>query len=200
MDFNLNKIICSLGRFGGSMNKKLIGKSVYLSPIEVTEAIKYAKWMNDEQVSAKLITRFTFCYNIDAEIEAIKEIQKKDQAFSIYLLQNDIIIGGCSLNHIDYIHRNCEYGICIGETEHWGKGYGSEVTALLMRYAFNYLNINYIGLSVMADNTRAIKCYEKSGFRILGKRKSYLFIDGNYTDLLLMECTIADYHKYYKDK
>ncbi|HQF63989.1 MAG TPA: GNAT family protein [Anaerolineaceae bacterium] len=175
------------------MNKKLLSKNVYLSPIEISEAEKYTKWLNDEKVATNLVTHFTKNYNIDKEVEAIKLLQSTEQYFSIYFVEGNVHIGGGSLNHVDSINRNCELGIFIGESDYWGKGYGTEAVGLLLFYAFMHLNLNYVGLGVKCENARAIKCYEKNGFRILGRRKNYLLSNNRFTDLILMECTLDDY-------
>ena len=71
--------------------------------------------------------------------------------------------------NVNHIFRKAELGIFVGEKEYWGKGYGTEATELLLDFAFNILNLNSIMLIVNSFNERAIKSYEKCGFKLIGK-------------------------------
>jgi RimJ/RimL family protein N-acetyltransferase len=61
-----------------------------------------------------------------------------------------------------------------------GKGYGTEAVKLLLKFAFNDLNLNKVYLKVFQNNERAIKCYLKAGFVKEGLLRKESFIDGSY--------------------
>ncbi len=46
---------------------------------------------------------------------------------------------------------------------------------LLLDYGFNALNLQNIMLEVFDYNKRAIKAYEKVGFKVIGKRRQAKF-------------------------
>jgi RimJ/RimL family protein N-acetyltransferase len=48
---------------------------------------------------------------------------------------------------------------------------------------------------VVADNERAIRSYEKVGFRQEGKLREAVFVDGSYRDLLLMSILGREYQE-----
>ena len=76
------------------------------------------------------------------------------------------------------------------EKEYRGQGYGTEALKLALDYAFNELGLALLGLTVFPSNERAIRAYEKVGFKrkeVL--EKSWLMPDGEYADMLLMEVT-----------
>lgn len=54
-----------------------------------------------------------------------------------------------------------------------GKGYGKLVTARVCQSLLNE-GINHIGLNVKADNTIAISCYEKLGFKIVASYSEFV--------------------------
>ena len=91
---------------------------------------------------------------------------KKDQHFLITL--NEIVIGHIFLTK----KRNGWYEtqIVIGEKKYWGKGYGTKAIKLLIKRA-KKLNISKIYLEVRPTNIRAIKSYEKCGFKKVGIKK-----------------------------
>jgi len=95
-------------------------------------------------------------------------------------------VGSVYLRDIDRRHNKAEYGIFIGGDGARGKGYGTMAARLMIRYAFEEMDLHRLFLRVFADNTRAIRSYEKAGF----KREAYLRddvrIDGCYWDIVLM--------------
>ena len=77
----------------------------------------------------------------------------------------------------------------IGEEAFRGKGYSFPAAKKMLRIAFSQLDLNRVYLSVMADNTAAVKTYEKAGFVKEGLLKEdYLRSDG-YIDVLIMGIT-----------
>lgn len=59
--------------------------------------------------------------------------------------------------------------------------------------AFEKLNLNRGWLTVLAPNTRAIRAYEKCGFRRNGTLREESFVDGKYVDALVMGLVRSDY-------
>ncbi len=55
-----------------------------------------------------------------------------------------------------------------------------------LRYAFQELNLERVTLGVFAYNTRAIRSYEKAGFRHEGRERRYIHRDGERADVLFM--------------
>ena len=45
-------------------------------------------------------------------------------------------IGNTSFMDINWVNRNAEIGIFIGEKEYWNRGYGREVMKLMLRHGF----------------------------------------------------------------
>ena len=61
------------------------------------------------------------------------------------------------------------FHISIGEPDAWGQGYGTEATGLMLWLAFERIGLHRVGLSVFSFNERAIRSYEKAGFRLEGR-------------------------------
>ena len=83
-------------------------------------------------------------------------------------------MGNCGFIDIDHLNQTAEVGIFIGDKNHWNKGYGTEAITLLLDYGFKSLNLHNIIIRVYSFNERARKCYEKTGFKIIGKRREAL--------------------------
>jgi RimJ/RimL family protein N-acetyltransferase len=78
------------------------------------------------------------------------------------------------------------YRIGIVNPEYWGRGYGTEVTRLMLRYAFETLGLHRVRLRVTAYNHRARRCYEQCGFRVEGIERESFLVDGEWQDDVLM--------------
>ena len=95
-------------------------------------------------------------------------------------------IGFATVKVTEEESRRGRYRIGIENPEYWGRGYGSEVTRLMLRHAFETLGLHRVDLRVAAYNTRAIRCYEKCGFRLEGIERDSFFVDGQWHDDWLM--------------
>lgn len=58
-------------------------------------------------------------------------------------------------------NRDGAYGVCL-LPRFWNCGYGSEVTAFVVDYAFRWIGLQRLSLSVYASNERAVAVYEKA--------------------------------------
>ncbi|MHB1683968.1 MAG: GNAT family N-acetyltransferase [Bacilli bacterium] len=78
------------------------------------------------------------------------------------------------------------YAIGIFDTSELGKGLGTEVTQLMLKYAFEELKLHRVDLRVLEYNHRAIACYEKCGFIKEGvEREGALIEDKFETDVFM---------------
>ena len=56
----------------------------------------------------------------------------------------------------------------------------------MCEYAFKSLDLHKLMLRVHADNERAIKSYARAGFEKEAYLKDDVFVNGKYTDIVLM--------------
>jgi RimJ/RimL family protein N-acetyltransferase len=105
--------------------------------------------------------------------------------FAIRFLDSDGFIGYVELDGILWAHQVTGVSIAIGEAKHWGKGYGYEAMQLVLRFAFDELNLYRVQLTVFSYNERAIALYEKLGFQREGVYREHLQRDGRRYDMYL---------------
>jgi len=77
-------------------------------------------------------------------------------------------------------------GIAIHDERYWNRGLGSDAVATLVNGAFLARPLTRIELTVLPDNARAIRAYERVGFRREGVLRRYLYQNGAYRDVVLM--------------
>lgn len=92
-------------------------------------------------------------------------------------------VGYVELREINWRRRSGELRICIGEKYYWGRGYGTAAMRLFIDICFDRLGLEYLYLRVYRTNRRAIRCYEKCGFRAEGVLRGGRLDDG---DIILM--------------
>lgn len=106
--------------------------------------------------------------------------------FAIRSLPKRRLVGVVQLVNIDPVHRRAEMIIRIGERSAQGRGKGSEALRLLIDYAWRDLNLHRIEARAFATNKRAIAAYKKVGFAIEGRLREAAFIDGAWTDMVVL--------------
>lgn len=178
--------------------KKIIGDIVYLSPMNSEDYLKYVEWLNNYEI-AKGVNHVTNVLSIEAEKAWLEKATSEKYIFAIVNKENDTLLGNISLMKIHEVNRTAELGIFIGDENYLSRGYGSEAIMLLLDYAFRYVNLNNIMLRVFDYNKRAIKAYEKCGFKTFGVWKKSHYFDGEYSDEIYMNILKEDFYKKNKD-
>ena len=118
------------------------------------------------------------------------EARSRQFAFLIRTLEAEgqptRLVGMVDLVVVQWPHRDAFIGIGIGERADWGKGYGSDAMRLILRYAFDELNLHRVTLTVFEYHERAIHTYRKLGFQEEGRQRQRLRRDGRLWDMLVM--------------
>lgn len=180
--------------------KKLVGENIYLSPRNTEDYEKFTEWLNDFETT-DYTGRSSIVMTLEAEKKYLEENSFPEAAFLIVVKDNDTMIGTVALEKINHINRTATLGIFIGDKEYRNKGYGTEAINLILDYGFNYLNLNNIELAVMEFNERAIKCYNKCGFKEYGRRRKCKYINGKYYDSIYMDILASEFsNSYIKNK
>lgn len=103
---------------------------------------------------------------------------------------------GLTINNKD---NRARYSINIFDSNCWGKRLGTEVTELILRYAFFDLKLHRVDLRVLEYNHRAINCYKNCGFTIEGMEREGAFIEGNYETDIIMSILDREYYELFED-
>jgi RimJ/RimL family protein N-acetyltransferase len=100
-----------------------------------------------------------------------QDLTNRSFFFAIQALADNQMIGFIGVFRVRYHHGDCMVGIGIGDPQYRGKGYGTEAMQLLLRFAFQELNMHRVSLMAVAGNARAIRSYEKSEFVLEGRQR-----------------------------
>ena len=162
-----------------------------LRPFEIEDIDQILPHFNDEEVRQYLAVIFPV--NKLVERNFIESLYKDDKNILLGMEVNGTLIGSIGLHRIDWVNRSTELGIVIFRKEYWNKGYGTKAIDLMLKYAFEYLNMNRVSLKVYEYNERAIHVYEKCGFKVEGRLRKAKFFKGRYWDVLVMSILRDEY-------
>lgn len=168
----------------------ILGENIRLRAIERTDIPRFIRWLNDPEVTQYLLISSPLSQAMEEKWFAaqLERPPHEGQILAIEIrIGNDWIhIGNTGLHDVDPVNRTAEFGIVIGEKDHWNKGYGRQATLLTLCHGFDHLNLNRIYLEVFATNPRAMKTYEAAGFTREGVLRQKIFKNGRYIDVILM--------------
>ena len=80
----------------------------------------------------------------------------------------------------------------IGEVDYWSKGIGTEYTKMIFDFLKKEKNADAVILDPHKDNLRAIRMYQKAGFRIIEDLPEHELHEGKKEDCYLMEYRYDD--------
>jgi diamine N-acetyltransferase len=181
------------------MNKPILfssGDKVTLGPLRKDLSETYQRWNNDIQTTRTLAVARPITF--EEQLSSYDRITSSEKYifFTIYENVNLHPIGITYLSDIDYKNRTAEFGIMIGEAEYRGKGYGTEVTQLVLDYAFTIAGLHNVFLKVYEYNELGFRAYKKAGFKECGRRRQSRFMAGKYWDEIFMECLSTEFKEF----
>jgi RimJ/RimL family protein N-acetyltransferase len=181
------------------------GELVRLSAFDSAELAKaYTNWTRDSELQRLFDAGASALHSAKAGTDFFEKMLKEENPanhfFSIRKLDDDRLLGDINLDVMnEWGSRDAFVGIGVGDRNDWGKGYGTDAMKIMLRYAFTELNLRRVTLSVFEYNPRAIRSYEKVGFRHEGRLRSILLRDGKRWDMLYMGILAEDWKEIYHE-
>ena len=112
---------------------------------------------------------------------AIHDFQEeKSLPFVIRRLSDKKIVGSTRYYHIDHGHRRLSIGYTWLIPEVWGTYINSECKYLLLKYAFEDLNINRVELMADVRNARSRAAIKKLGATEEGVLRQHMILENGY--------------------
>jgi len=159
------------------------------------------KWLTDDRVLEFYGGRdqkFT-------EVDIIREYYEEDKEIATRFIveYNDIPIGYVQVyNMIDDYYESYHYDkkgeivYCmdqfIGEPDYWNKGIGTRFMKMILEYLVSQKEAKAVILDPHQNNPRAVRMYEKAGFKIIKELPKHELREGVMEDCYLMEYRYDD--------
>ena len=145
--------------------------------VEVSEELvpDYLRMVNDLEHVGRFIGRRTEPVSEEKERKWVREkLDEKAVLFSMIEKSSGAFIGNIEL--MDLRDTEAELGIAITAAKQ-DLGYGTEAIRAVTDYAFDQLGLKRVFLKVYPDNARAIRVYEKCGFREYDRTEEDVFME-----------------------
>ncbi|WP_180955242.1 GNAT family N-acetyltransferase [Peribacillus deserti] len=165
----------------------LQGTNIYLRALEEADAAAYTDLLVRNRHVWKQFepAKDEDFYQVEHQRELILESQEdtkngKSYHFGIFLNNTDLLAGDISLYSVKTsFFQSAQAGYAL-DTDQTGKGLASEALFLLMKFAFNIINLRRLEAGVSPDNPASIRVLEKAGFRREGLMRENLLINGEW--------------------
>ena len=145
--------------------------------VEVSELLvaDYLVMVNDIENVERFIGSVHEPFTEEQEIRWVrKKLEEKAQVFSMLEKHSGAFIGNIEL--MDVNDGFAELGIAL-TAKMQNKGYGTEAVSALTAYGLDRLGLERIFLRTNPENLRAIRVYEKCGFREYDRTDEHVFME-----------------------
>jgi len=166
------------------------GKLVRLTRIELEQDPETLAEWSQEATLARMLdetpARPLATGQIKKRLEKLeKEMDEEKNLFYFHLrpVGEEKLVGWGKIYWILWSSQIGCLQLAIGPAEE-NQGYGSEALSLLLRIAFDELNLHRLTVSLPAYNVKGIKFLEKFGFSEEVRRREVIFRDGRRWDSL----------------
>lgn len=168
---------------------RIRGERVHLALMRTDEEalLTYLRWLSDEDFNAWICqSDNVLTYEGEREWALATGKDSRERRFNVIDAETGALLGNCSVR-VNHTGTSAVLGIVLGEPSGRNRGCGTEAMTLMRDFAFENLRVHRVELGVMDDNLRAIRCYEKVGFRECGRQHELAWYHGEWHDSITME-------------
>ena len=179
------------------------GELICLAPIDPEKDAEIeSKWSHDAEYLRLLNTepaRPLSPHQVKKKYEEIEKRVEEDKNlfyFSVRERQDDRLVGFAKIYWIGWTHGFGFVQLGIGAPADRGQGFGKEALNLLMRYAFDELNLYRLTAFIPEYNRGALSLFDKSGYVEEVRCRQALNRDGRRWDLMHMGLLLDEWKKH----
>ncbi len=150
-----------------------------------------ARWTNDPLLRS-VLGGYARPLSPEAVRRMLERVEKQmDETknlfhFTLRARADNRLVGLARLFWIDFHNGTGVLNLGIGDASDRRHGYGSDALNLLLRFAFDELNLHRLSVWPSADNIPFIQMVEKAGFEEEARRREAAFHDRSYWDVIYM--------------
>ncbi len=161
-----------------------------LEPLDLDHLDGIMTWVNDPEVTF-YFARHGVEITRDEEAAYIERLIESETDRIYSLFDTSGYLGQIGLSQIYWPARNGRLGIMLPRTS-WGRGIASAAARLLLREAFDTMDLRKIWLIVRSDNAKGLHLWTKVGFRCEGILRDEYFSRDQFYDMVRLACLAQD--------
>jgi len=152
--------------------------------IEREDLKRLRNWRNRDDIRS--VTREYRLLNMVNQEDWLEDISR-DKNNEIFIVEIGdscvwVPIGVCGLCYINWVNRNAEVSIYIGNKKYRGRGLGRKILKFLESKAFKEFNLYKLWAEIFSNNISSIALFKSCGYVEEGRLKRQVFKDGEYQD------------------
>lgn len=166
------------------------GRLVNLCEHEAWNRDRFVQWYGDPEIAEMLRHDLSPLSPARARSyfdSVIMPASARGICWAIHERETGEFIGSTAVTDI-HGTQSCLFRIVIGEKSAWGKGYGTEATALVLAQTFEVLEIEEVRLEVFSYNDRARGAYRRVGFQETGRHVEWVASHQRQLQVIEMVC------------
>ncbi|MEU1228277.1 GNAT family protein [Streptomyces sp. NPDC005828] len=124
----------------------------------------------------------------------VDDKEQRHVPFSVVELEGGRLVGTATLWGIDTHNRCAHIGLGLLPSAR-GKGYGTDVVAVLCHYGFVVRGLHRLQIETLADNHAMLRSAERNGFVREGVLRSSAWVLGEFLDEVLLGLLAEDWKR-----
>ncbi|WP_158843831.1 GNAT family N-acetyltransferase [Algibacter sp. L1A34] len=167
----------------------LKGEHIYLRALEPEDLEFIHAIENDEAVWEISNTQTPYSKFLIKQYleEAHRDIYDVKQLRLVISNHQDEAIGLIDLFDFDVKNGRAGIGVLVKDEVDRSKGAGKEALFLLVNYSFTHLDLHQLYCNISEENTISIKLFTNQGFKQIGLKKDWNYVNGSYKNEYLFQ-------------
>lgn len=171
-----------------------LGKRIRLTGLDEKDAEIESRWTHEAEYLRMLggaPARPVSAAALKKRYEAIEKDMDENKTvyFAVRTIPGEAgpeekLIGFVQFNWLNWASARADVVIGIGDPQLRGCGLGTELLALVLRYAFEEANLHRLGAVIPEYNRAAMHLFTKFGFVEEARRRKAIYRDGKTWDLI----------------
>ena len=161
-------------------------------PLELSDADALYRWINDPELRPYFSRSFIEMFS--EEEDWIRNLPKRKEHNQVWMIEVDgTPIGTMGLHNIHWQNRTATTGALFGEKAFHNQGIGQQVKMMLLKHAFDCLNLRQIYSQVIGFNERSRRYSEKCGYHVIATIPDDIHYNGRFYDKHIMRVRREDW-------
>jgi diamine N-acetyltransferase len=170
------------------MNKDYM--EIYLRKMTLDDFSTVSPWFNNPDNALWLNSIYRFGkYN-----PITHNLGLKQKSNCLFLgLSNESPVGFVGLSQIDIIDKSAMVWYTVASEKSRNKGIGTQLVHLILKEAFNSLNLHTVYASVAEPNISSCKVLEKNNFKQVGIQRQCHLINGKFYNRVIFDIVAGEH-------